>query len=294
MLPGWWVGENDRRDNQPYASPERWDLELRAAGFTGADVASYETQPPYHTSFSLISRPAEEVLTRKSIALLASAPATEEWTRAVEQQFRSQGYTINWVTLNQPPPKDECIISLLDFQGPFLDHMSEEAYLKLQHYIKQVDASRFLWVTKAAQLTSNDPRFGYIHGLARTLRQELELDISIFEVDNWDAAAAEALVKVYEKIQRTRDIPHLDPEYEFAFHDDVVHVGRYHWSTLSEQLSPPSQKDTPRRLDIVSYGLLDTLQWTSVDDYSLELGQVEVDIQYVGLNFRVCPSASQS
>ncbi|KAK2756138.1 Type I Iterative PKS [Arachnomyces sp. PD_36] len=286
VLPGWWVGQNDERADKPYVSPERWDRELRAAGFTGAQVTSYDAQPPYQTTFSLISSLAEEAPIKKGVTCLTSTLAAEEWVGAVEQRFTNESYTLRRATLDQPPPKDQCIISLLDLHGPHLDHLSESAYLNLRSYFEQAHESRFLWVTQATQLICNDPRFGYIHGLARTLRHELGLDISILEIDSWDSAAVEALIKVYEHIQRTREISHVVPEYEYALHNGVVHVGRFHWTTLSSELSTLVPKGTSRKLDIASYGLLDTLRWAPIDDYLLESGQVEVDIQYVGLNFR--------
>jgi hypothetical protein len=35
---GWWLGKADGRNWEPYVQPERWDAELKEAGFTGVDA----------------------------------------------------------------------------------------------------------------------------------------------------------------------------------------------------------------------------------------------------------------
>ncbi|KAK9482883.1 hypothetical protein V1527DRAFT_454618 [Lipomyces starkeyi] len=37
-FPGWWLREEDNPFEAPFISPERWNLELRNAGFTAVDA----------------------------------------------------------------------------------------------------------------------------------------------------------------------------------------------------------------------------------------------------------------
>ncbi len=43
---GWWLGEDDGRPHEPYIRVDRWDEELRAAGFSGVETAVYEMSSP--------------------------------------------------------------------------------------------------------------------------------------------------------------------------------------------------------------------------------------------------------
>lgn len=44
---GWWMGEADDRKWQPFVSVDRWDQELKAAGFTVVDTAVFDEDEPY-------------------------------------------------------------------------------------------------------------------------------------------------------------------------------------------------------------------------------------------------------
>lgn len=183
----------------------------------------------------------------------------------------------------------DTIISLLDLEGPFFDNISENRYSTLQRYISGcVDTTRILWVTKETQISCEDPRFSLVLGFARTMRYERGLDFGTFEIDRFDSVASDALVTVYEKFKNQKRDSTLNPEYEFALHDGTVHIGRFHWMSLPDQLLAAPDKDAPKKLSIGAYGVMDTLQWIQVEQYQLEKDQVEVDIQYIGLNFRVC------
>ncbi|KGO46306.1 Acyl transferase/acyl hydrolase/lysophospholipase [Penicillium expansum] len=287
VFPGWWLGEDDGRSDQPYISPERWDRELRAAGFTGADVIAYDHKPPYHVSASMLSRPVDEITIPNDIWLLKSNSTPCEWASDVELQVRDKGYITNWTTLHETPPQGKFVVSLLDLQGAPIGSLPKDDYEVFQRYIEQAQECQILWVTQSTSHTCSDPIFGFIHGLARTLRAELLLDISILEVPAWDTASAKAVVQVCEKIQRSRAQSLPDPEYEFALHEGEIKVGRYHWTPLVEQLASPPRSDSSRKLALTTYGLLDTLHWAEKEaSYELNEEHVEVEMDYVGLNFK--------
>ena len=287
VLPGWWIGKDDQRAERPYVSPERWDRELRAAGFTGSEGWTYDTEPPLHLSFSMMSGLPQEPSSNKGI-LLVPSPDSPSWACEVESSFRENGYDVDWSSVDDEPPVDRDIIVLLDTNEPYLYQIKDSDFESLRNYLLKVK-TKVLWVTKSSQLSCTDPRYGLIYGLARTLRHEVEMDISIFETEQFDGKAAESLQKVYEKIQRSRETQHHDPEYEFSFHEGVVHVGRCHWGPPSSMEPPETVNKSGKKLDISQYAMLDSLQWVDVPDDALGDDQVEVDIRYVGLNFRVIP-----
>lgn len=58
---GWWLGEADDRNWEPYVQPERWDADLKAAGFTGVDaVVPDQDVPSYRLAATIISQPARK------------------------------------------------------------------------------------------------------------------------------------------------------------------------------------------------------------------------------------------
>ncbi|KIA75812.1 hypothetical protein HK57_00426 [Aspergillus ustus] len=313
VFAGWWLGASDGRVDKPYISPERWDSELRSAGFTGVEATAFDRQPPFHMAATMISRPLAQVATQDTEVLLLMPPQGEQthcgsWTTHAQSALNRRGYSTRWTTLfDQPPSKGQFVVSLLELgdDGP-VGHWPQEPYLALQRYLEQAgdEGCRILWVTQSTSHACADPRFSFIHGLARTLRLELMLDISVLEIPDWGdmVTGPHALVQVCEKLQRTRGGPARrfcardaagdDREYEFALSDDGrVQVGRYYWTSLQQQLLTGGRPRPPgavlRKLSLTTYGLLDTLHWTE-GPVREHLGgeEVEVEMQYVGLNFK--------
>jgi hypothetical protein len=229
-----------------------------------------------------------EISDPTEIWLLKGSNALSQWATEVELLFHDQGHTPVWTRLDEPAPKDKFIVSLLDIEGTPLSALPKQDFEVFQRYIEQVQECRILWVTKSTSHTCSDPSFGFIHGLARTLRSELLLDLSVLEVPTLDTASAKAIIELSEHIQRSRELSPPDPEYEFALHGGQINVGRFHWTPLIEQLANPPRPEASRKLTLTAYGLLDTLYWAEKDpSYHLSGGQVEVEMDYIGLNFKV-------
>lgn len=47
VFEGWWLGDADGRSDGPCVSPDRWDCELRASGFSGLDHCVLDAEAPY-------------------------------------------------------------------------------------------------------------------------------------------------------------------------------------------------------------------------------------------------------
>nr|GFD54740.1 hypothetical protein [Tanacetum cinerariifolium] len=59
---GWWLADDDR-PYEPYIDVSRWDLELKAAGFSGVETAVYDADLPERYCAAIISRPARAAST---------------------------------------------------------------------------------------------------------------------------------------------------------------------------------------------------------------------------------------
>ncbi|KAJ5379544.1 Fum1p [Penicillium cosmopolitanum] len=285
ILPGWWIGANDNRIDMPYVSPDRWDFELRAAGLTGNETYGYDMEPPFHLNHTIISGIASEQ--QNKVVTLVTSSLPSPWIAEVTSRFRENGYLVNMSTLNEIPPDGEDLVFMLDLDESFVYNLDEPTFLLLQEFMLNM-TGRGLWVTRSTQLSCQDPRYGLVHGFARTLRIERELDLSTFETDVCDDESAHALYRVFDKIKCSRGVEELDPDYEFSYQDRVTHVGRCHWSPPRENEGSVSSTDSETfiKLDVGTHGLLDTLHWSRVEETELADDEVEIEVRYVGLNFR--------
>lgn len=292
-LPGWWLGENDGRPDKPYISGEDWDKKLRAAGFTGGETIERDLEGSVQPLFTIISRPVQEPIPDREVTILASTPEEAGWPADVAACFRRSGYGVHWSTLDGSPCKSRTVVSLLEIDSPYFTQSSQELFLVLQRFLMQSKGCRILWVTQPSTLSCTDPRFSIIHGLARVLRRELSLDLSLLEMDAVGKPAPETLIELLQKIQQAREIPDTDLEYEFVLDGGVVHTARSYRTSLSDQLTTQPPIDTPRKLGIQQVGLTSTLQWVpGAVSQKLNSGEVEVEMSYVGLNFKVTSNVS--
>ncbi|KAJ5953343.1 Fum1p [Penicillium verhagenii] len=287
-LPGWWIGKDDQRADRPYVSPERWDRELQAAGFTGSEAFANDFAPPFQHNFSMISGIAAiDSPTKRNISLVLKMKPNN-WAVDFASQLSQKGHLVEWDTLEGCPPTDRDLILLLDIDEPFLHGLEEGSFTQLQEYMLKATGNRMIWVTHSSQMACSDPRYGLILGFSRTLRRELGIDISIFETDTFDASAISSLCSVYDKITSSRDADRPNPEYEFSYYQGSVHIGRCHWGASSEAEANSLEvtERSVRKLDIGSVGFLDSIHWTHCPEETLEDEQIEIDMRHIGLNFR--------
>ncbi|KAJ5537168.1 Fum1p [Penicillium frequentans] len=269
-LPGWWIGKDDQRAERPYVSPERWDCELQAAGFTGCEALAHDFEQPFQHNFTMISGISVDAAREGRQVFIVYNGDSSSWASEVASKMSKNGHVVNWGTLEESPPADrnQDLIFLLDIHEPFLYNLREEAFIRFQNYILNVENNRIIWVTHSSQIRCDDPRYGLTLGFSRNLRRELGIDISIFETDAFDTTAASSLCLVYEKINKSREMKGMSPEYEFSHC-----LG----STMEKGL---------RKLEIKSTGLLDTMHWIQCPEERLEKDLIEIDMKKIGVNFR--------
>ena len=286
VLPGWWLGEEDGRSSEPFLTMERWGQELKKAGFNGLDAGIYDDEIPYQMNMSLLSTCS--VSTPQSslkLALLCQERTTAH--EVVFQFLESKGYDVVWTFVADESSPDCLIISLLDQEKPFLAEMSPEDWTSLRTYLSRVKP-KLLWVTHAVHMDCQDPRFGFIHGVARTLRSELAIDITVLEVDSWESHTWPKVCELLDKLQIPSQELDFDEDREYTVKEGAIYNGRYDWRSTDDQiLQAEQQEDTgTRTLDIGTYGLLQTLQWESSKIGHVQPDEVLVDISHIGMNFR--------
>ncbi|GMG49370.1 unnamed protein product [Aspergillus oryzae var. brunneus] len=288
VLPGWWLGESDSRPFRPYISVERWDRELKATGFSGVDIVRHDRPGLLQTNAIMISTALKEEPSFQpdDVTLLLSQDPGH-WEKDVQRQLTQRGHLTQWAKVNDPVPQNPIIISFLDMNSSFLHSMSERRFVELKGFLQgssAITSSQCIWITPATQLQCANPSYGLIWGLARTLRQEMELDLSIVEVDSFDEVSSNLVVEIIHKIRRRRRVKRELLDYEFSIHNGIVHTPRCTWESLPRFISKPIGQHSAFRLDVSSNR---KLQWIAADTEPLGEGEVEVEIVFVGLNFRV-------
>ncbi|GLB23232.1 type I Iterative Polyketide synthase (PKS) [Aspergillus tubingensis] len=285
ILPGWWNAEDSRET--PMVTVSRWHEELLDAGFTGADIFRYDNEPPYETIVYILSRrPQARASLNKEIGFLHKGKVPS-LAYTLAQAYTHQGVKVTWLTLNDLSSSITDVISFLDLDSPFLDSLSEDEFRAFQRFLSGIKG-HCLWLMPPVQFGGgdSDPRFGLTLGLMRTARKEISTNFATLELDQSEPGAAEKIASVFERICRQSGKNPINEDYEFALKDGSVHVGRYHFQFL-HQMMAADRSFEQRSLDIGCFGIFDSLTW-ALDGRVGHLGEhdIEVDIRFVGLNFK--------
>ncbi|GIJ99998.1 type I iterative polyketide synthase [Aspergillus viridinutans] len=294
VLPGWWAGEADGRVNEPYVRPERWEFELKKAGFRGLDDVGFDAAPPFHkNAFMLASPLPEEVRTQRHVVLLSNATSTEIAIQ-MQRQLRLRGYEVAIQGLRDPLPDGRDVIAVVDTVTPFFHELDASRLSDFQLFMCEVQQSHsgVFWVTRCSQLNCQDPRFSLTIGVARTARSEFGIDFTTCEFDEIKYTSLALTIDVFEKYHARTRHNHTLSEQEFVICRDTVHVGRMLPTSISEELASPRRMELKNHdrvltLAVGSYGVLDSLRWAvSVDQPVMQDNEVEIEVDSAGVNFK--------
>ena len=210
------------------------------------------------------------------------------WSQHLEEHLAHLGYEVqHFCVKDSSCPTTGDIIFLVDLEGPYLSGMSNEEFSALQSYLLKLSSSRIMWITPTIQTTCHDTRYGLILGLARTIRKETLLDFGTLEVDSFDSSSLPATIGAFEAFRR-QTFGSQESDFEYSVASGVVHLPRAHWAFPEEIAASTATSDLPKQISVRSYGCLDSIEWlTSETQPELGLSEIEVDIQYTGLNFKV-------
>ncbi|KAL9069203.1 MAG: hypothetical protein Q9157_006247 [Trypethelium eluteriae] len=290
FLQGWWLGEKDGRPDEPFITVDRWDGELRRAGFSGADLIAYDDDQPWQINANIVSYAIEEesekkVTSTKEVTLICEGSMSST-VLEVKGVLEKNGFQVRLSSIDLDPPATGDVISLLDLTAPFFDDISEQRLLSLQRYFGGMGTAGMLWVTKSSQVGCSNPRYSQVVGVARTVRSELLTHFATLELDSVSLSSIEAICHVFRKFQRRTRGGEIDSDFEYALVDGVVQIPRYHWISTGQQLETIPKDKLPMKLEIAKFGLLQSLRWVQDKAFSLDGDQVEVEPRAIGLNFK--------
>ncbi|PVH93269.1 KR-domain-containing protein [Periconia macrospinosa] len=223
----------------------------------------------------------------KKISLLSSSSTSSVAIR-LSKSLVLQGYQVEFCSLADAPKPKQDIISILDLEGkPFLEKVPEDEFAFLQNFISGAISSGMLWLTKSAQMGTSEPQYAQILGLARCVRNELSIDFATLEIDDVeDDNTFERVVQVVGKFQTRNKDMDVGLDFEYAISKGVVHVPRYHWISVSNELSSTKKTDAPKTLEIGKRGALKTLGWVERPQSKLIGDEMYIKIHAAGVNFK--------
>ena len=289
---GWWLGEADGRPDEPYVSVDRWDQELKAAGFSGVDTAVMDAEPPFQYCAAIVSQPtsSESVdCSRPQAFTILCEDKAHEATAEIIKEAKSLGIEYSLCTLGDSLPVKQAIIATLDLESPFFEQATEDRLRKLQEILSNHDQS-ILWLTKPSQILCTDPSSGQTIGAARSIRSELASPFVTLEIAPTEARFGQLVMQVFKKVESSQDTGTLAPDREYAVSEGIISVGRYHPFSLQEEMSQKNfapATNFVKTLDILKPGSMQTFQWSEKAIPDLGANEVEVEVAAVGLNFRV-------
>ncbi|KAH3942932.1 hypothetical protein HBI24_080280 [Parastagonospora nodorum] len=238
---GWWLGEADGRDWEPYVQPQRWDIDLKAAGFTGVDAFVPDQEvPSYRLAATIISQPARKNQVpeiARAITLLYQNANADIVTR-LQLYLQDCGLQVEKCRLGEKMPlKGQDIIATVGLESDFFgEDLTADRLAAFQALIRHVDAEKVLWLCPPFQVRCKDPRSAQTLGVARTVRTELSLPLFTMEIDTNESRFDELVYGVLQKIRTTKDEASLHADKEFVVIDGQVCIGRYHPFELKKEL----------------------------------------------------------
>jgi acyl transferase domain-containing protein len=281
---GWWTGNADGS-----VHPRRCDAELQKAGFT-LETNTTDDAVSSLTNITHIIAKVDFPDPEKQVTFLYRSPISET-ALSVERFFRESGYTTIWRELKDGPPPAKSrggVISLLELDEPFLYQISEKYWCHTKNYLCNVGQIGTLWVTRSCQVGCVDPRYSLICGFARSLREELSVELASVEVDQIEETFPSQLVLIYERFIASISQREAPVDYEYAAIGGVLHVPRCYPYDLNSDVSfSQAGADLPKILEVKQRGALDSLVWTCSERPPLTDDFVEVEVHFVGLNFKV-------
>ncbi|GMG48901.1 unnamed protein product [Aspergillus oryzae var. brunneus] len=283
-----------------------WHELLSQTGFSGCDLVfpDVENATCQENAF-IIATATEEIpeAARGHRIQIVHDPTDRiqtELARLLEEGCRElTGSTVECVSLQETGSSDDLLrVFLLEYSKPVLCDMQEEVYTRLQALL--LSTKNTLWVTEGGGTNIGRPHLHLIEGLFRVLSEEdggrdryiLSLERQQTERRPHHRLVLDLISHILSPVSSV-----IDSEYNE--HQGVLQVGRivnHHPlnNAISAQTNPqqaimkPFGCGTQLRLDTSSSSMTNGFRFIEAEwgDQPLAANEVELEVSYVGVNFR--------
>ncbi|KAF2419578.1 putative polyketide synthase [Tothia fuscella] len=317
IFPGWWIGEEEDRQEGALLAEEGWDSILRKTGFGGIELCIWDTPDiSTHQGSNLIataveSPPVNGVKNGTTGSRLPNTTiVTEDMQESVLTLLRDKlPGTTQFAKLADVRPHGRVCIVLSELLAPILGNPRPEQFESLKTLM--LESEGILWVTRGAVIDGSHPDLDMISGLMRTLRMELggssliTLDLEATgdaERTGWiTEAEIQTVLRVFEhNFQAGVQPSYQQLETEYAERGGVLLIPRLVEDSLtgdfvasriqnaSPVLDTIVQPERPLKVEIGTPGLLDSLYF---DDDKRMTGEpapdeIDIEVKAAAVNFR--------
>ncbi|KAF2864665.1 hypothetical protein BDV95DRAFT_508906 [Massariosphaeria phaeospora] len=304
LLPGWWLSTEEYRKGGPCISENQWNDVLRNSGFSGLDMALRDFQDEVcHEQSILVStalnRTANGIHAPDKTTILIDPESKAQRDMAKMLQDTIQPSTILPLATASEEQLDHAFcISLLDLDRPHMASMQETFFSQLNRVLTK--ASGILWVSMDYAMLQDKARLRLVDGLRRVLASENDdlrfVTLALEESTNSPSTVAR-ISQIYET---TVEAPTGMFEEDYTEKDGLLCIKRISEASplnshIEKQTSAPVAEvhafgnAPPLRLEFESPGVLDSIRFIEDERLrELSAGQVELEVQATGLNFRDC------
>ncbi|KAI1808923.1 hypothetical protein F4811DRAFT_566518 [Daldinia bambusicola] len=226
----WWSGEADGREWEPFVSNARWDEDLKAAGFTGADNVVYDAPLPFRYWSTIITQPKVTSAEKNAPVVLVTENSASKLTAELADGLSKYGIDVIKKGLSEDVADEHNVIFALDLERPFFEDISSENWTVFKNLLKKTESisgRKLLWLLPPVQKNAKNPKAGLSIGLLRSIRSELDLSLSTLEVDPAESDLASYVANVFNKVVDEDLSQSLNPDREFLVENGTINVGRY-------------------------------------------------------------------
>jgi NADPH:quinone reductase-like Zn-dependent oxidoreductase len=218
----------------------------------------------------------------------------------LSQILHNEGVEVEEISLQDVRTADltgkACIVAV-EAHKPLFHEIQHEDFDSAKHLI--LSAGSILWLTNGGTMECSNPESSLIVGLSRTIRGENpSILFTTLDLDPNQSIDTESTCAIICQVFRSKSNP-ANSEWEYAQRNELINVPRLYpdqelsdiFKTSTEDPPPMklpfSQPGRALALEIKVPGMLDTFQFTDCDEYSLPLGdkEVEIKVKAVGMNF---------
>ena len=312
LLPGWWAGVDDGREQGPLLTVHRWNDILVKSGFNGTEIVMDDFEGHAHRSSLMISRPKAEnkLQNHHSIKIIAGNihnSSGRMLVRDLVAKFEENRIPANFISWPSMADVDDSIYLVMDLgEEPLLLNPSEEIFSRISTLVDR--ASRVMWITggHGPDECVNAQR-GLVTGFARIARSEnAALRFLLFDIQEQVSTNHSKLIHaISSTLHRclsgtaVDSEDSLDMEYQFRegqvfiprllplerVNDVVVASGR---DNMGQETSRFHESGRTLRLHVEKPGLLDSCIFTDDQDANepVKTDELLIQVMACGVNFK--------
>ncbi|KAL1610641.1 hypothetical protein SLS60_002311 [Paraconiothyrium brasiliense] len=233
---GWWLGEGDDREWEPYVSVTRWVKELKSVGLSGATDVILDSAEPWHYCATIISQKLEAAISPLMEVSILCKDHDALLTQRIVQGLEEEGYIPTIVTFGQELPANQDILVSLDLETRFFRDLREQDLRHFQVLCRQLKKQNLLWLMPPFQVDCLDPHGSQSLGMIRTVRSELDLSITTLEINPDATNLVPHVLRLLRETRKATSNQGLFPDHEYVVHDNQIQISRYHPFSLEQEL----------------------------------------------------------